>query len=209
MESTIESLDKERLELNGVLVNKALYSQYLTPVSVARFMASLFDSDTFMDAEILDAGAGIGTLTAAVLERIMREERESNLNCTLVEVDEILEARIDGTLKNLALGTNAQVTKVKADFVEWGAAAVSEQGSLFEDVHTRFSHIVLNPPYQKVNSRSTHRKLLRQVGIETVNLYTAFVALAIKLLKPGGSLSQLFRGVFVMVLIINLFESLF
>lgn len=50
MESTIESLDKERLELNAVLVNKALYSQYLTPVSVARFMASLFDNDTFIDA---------------------------------------------------------------------------------------------------------------------------------------------------------------
>lgn len=188
MESTIESLDKERLQLNDLLVNKALYSQYLTPVSVARFMASLFDSDTFTDAEILDAGAGIGTLTAAVLERVMMEEKETNMTCTLVEVDEILKTRIDDTLKNLVTGTNTQITKVKADFIEWGAAAVSHQGNLFEDVRARFSHIVLNPPYQKINSRSTHRQLLRQVGIETVNLYTAFVALAIKLLKPGGQL---------------------
>jgi hypothetical protein len=30
--------------------------------------------------------------------------------------------------------------------------------------------------------------ILRQVGIETVNLYSAFVALALSLMKPGGQL---------------------
>lgn len=70
-------------------------------------MPDLFDNDTFTDA-----GAGIGTFTAAVLERVMMEKKRGNLNCTVVEVDEILEARIDDTLKNLAMGTNAQVTKV-------------------------------------------------------------------------------------------------
>lgn len=41
MNKTIEILDKERVDLNNILKNKAEYSQYLTPISIARFMASL------------------------------------------------------------------------------------------------------------------------------------------------------------------------
>jgi hypothetical protein len=52
----------------------------------------------------------------------------------------------------------------------------------------RFTHAILNPPYKKINSLSNHRLILRQVGIETVNLYSAFVALALSLMKPGGQL---------------------
>jgi hypothetical protein len=41
---------------------------------------------------------------------------------------------------------------------------------------------------EKISSNSLHRALLRDAGIETVNLYTAFVALAVALLQPGGTL---------------------
>lgn len=39
-----------------------------------------------------------------------------------------------------------------------------------------------------MNSNSRHRLLLRQVGIETVNLYSAFVALTLALMEQGGQL---------------------
>lgn len=185
MKSAIESLDQMRLQLNEELVNKTLYSQYLTPVSVAQFMASLFDSNSHEPIEILDAGAGIGTLTAAVLEGISTEDKRQDVTCTLVEVDEILATRIDQTLAAFPF---SKIIKIQADFIEWAVKHVSKQISLFEDQPQRFSHIILNPPYQKINSRSTHRKLLSEIGIETVNLYTAFVALAIQLLKPHGQL---------------------
>ena len=51
-----------------------------------------------------------------------------------------------------------------------------------------YTHAILNPPYKKINSGSAHRLALREVGIETVNLYSAFVALALNLLVPGGQL---------------------
>ena len=51
-----------------------------------------------------------------------------------------------------------------------------------------FTHAILNPPYKKINSDSVHRSLLRAVGLETVNLYTAFVGLAIELMAEGGEL---------------------
>ena len=52
----------------------------------------------------------------------------------------------------------------------------------------RFTHAILNPPYKKINSDSEHLRILRQVGIETVNLYSAFVALSLALMKTGGQL---------------------
>ena len=51
-----------------------------------------------------------------------------------------------------------------------------------------FTHAILNPPYKKIGSCSKCRLLLRQVGIETVNLYSAFVGLAVALAAPGGQI---------------------
>ena len=51
-----------------------------------------------------------------------------------------------------------------------------------------FTHAILNPPYKKISSDSHHRKLLRQAEIETVNLYSAFVALALAMMSPGGQI---------------------
>src|SRR5690606_24278062 len=50
------------------------------------------------------------------------------------------------------------------------------------------THAILNPPYKKINSNSEHRLLLRSIGIETVNLYTAFLGIVVMLLEPGGEL---------------------
>jgi hypothetical protein len=49
-----------------------------------------------------------------------------------------------------------------------------------------YTHVILNPPYKKINSRSAHRLALRSVGIETVNMYSAFVALALAETASGG-----------------------
>jgi len=46
----------------------------------------------------------------------------------------------------------------------------------------------MNPPYKKIRNDSNHRSWLHQAGIETSNLYSAFLALSIKLLSPGGEL---------------------
>jgi len=40
----------------------------------------------------------------------------------------------------------------------------------------------------KILSSSSYRRLLSQIGIETSNLYTGFLAMAIKLLRPGGEI---------------------
>jgi adenine-specific DNA-methyltransferase len=51
-----------------------------------------------------------------------------------------------------------------------------------------FNRVIMNPPYRKIRGDSEARSLLRTVGIETGNLYTAFLALAVLTLEPGGEL---------------------
>ena len=47
---------------------------------------------------------------------------------------------------------------------------------------------MLNPPYRKLNSESAARRALRSVGIETSNLYTAFLWLVFRLLVENGEM---------------------
>ncbi len=60
---------------------KAQFGQFLTPTRTATFMASLFPDGTG-PCRLLDAGAGIGSLTAAFLERW----REGRFHFSRVEV---------------------------------------------------------------------------------------------------------------------------
>ena len=53
---------------------------------------------------------------------------------------------------------------------------------------SRYTHAILNPPYKKINSASAHRALLSSIGLETVNLYSGFVGLAIDLVEDGGEI---------------------
>jgi hypothetical protein len=53
---------------------------------------------------------------------------------------------------------------------------------------TGFTHALLNPPYKKIGAGSGHRRAASSVGLEVVNLYAAFVGLALAMLEPGGQL---------------------
>src|SRR5207249_3084169 len=53
---------------------------------------------------------------------------------------------------------------------------------------SRFNAAIVNPPYKKIRSDSSDRTALSNLGIETTNLYTAFLALIITLLERDGQL---------------------
>ncbi|HEV8370146.1 MAG TPA: Eco57I restriction-modification methylase domain-containing protein [Pyrinomonadaceae bacterium] len=75
---------------------------------------------------------------------------------------------------------------VSEDFIE---SAVNQlNATLFTPEASKFTSAILNPPYRKINNDSRTRQLLRTIDIETSNLYTAFVALASRLLVSGSEL---------------------
>lgn len=171
---TNAEIDAIRLEANAKLdpKKKSPLGQFMTPSNIAEFMAGLLDK-TKEEVSLLDAGAGIGSLTVAAVKKLKKVSAVEAW-----EVDPIMGGYLETNLDKLKVPHVIH----HGDFIE-EAVLNLELG-----IGTRFTHAILNPPYKKISSNSIHRKLLRKVGIETVNLYTAFLALAILLMKAGGQI---------------------
>lgn len=182
--SVLSTIEKTRLDISRgtAAEKKSRLGQFFTPASTARFMAALFQPGTDGECRLLDAGAGIGSLTHAFLERHQRGELGSGqAQVTAFEVDPSIHAALGETLRRLAISGTSNFSVMGGDFIESAVNHLQFGGP-------RFTHAILNPPYKKIASASHHRRLLRLVGIETVNLYSAFVALSLALLVPGGQL---------------------
>ena len=161
--------------------------QFFTPAPIAAFMAQMFTHTQGEVCRLLDAGAGIGSLSAAFLERCVADGFSyRRIEADLFEIDEDLHPYLTKLVEEYQaqLGLLAMIRG--EDFVKAAAASIS--GGLFQPPQSKYTHAILNPPYKKIHSNSAHRELLRQAGIETVNLYAAFVALSLALLEHGGQL---------------------
>jgi len=164
-----------------------MLGQFMTPAAVARYMTSLFTIPSGGSVRLLDPGAGLGALSASFIYRWQRQaEAGTNLEVTAYEVDgelrKHLERHLASCLEDATIGSTLAAGVLPYDFIQAAANPL--------DFGTRanFTHAIMNPPYKKIGGDSMHRKWLRTCGIETVNLYSAFVALALQMLVDGGEL---------------------
>ena len=67
------------------------YGQFFTSVETAKYMASLFNVPEQEKVTILDAGAGSGILTGALLERLDTVKKIKEVFITCYEIDEHVE----------------------------------------------------------------------------------------------------------------------
>jgi len=184
----LSAVEQKRLSLskNTEAARKSQFGQFLTPESTAAFMASLFP-DGAGDCRLLDAGAGIGSLSAAFLDRWRSGGFSfSRVTVDAFELDAALIDHLASTFDRYNHKGDFVANIRQEDFILAGVETV--EGNLFSPPIERYSHSILNPPYKKINSNSAHRLALRRVGIETVNLYSAFIALAVAQAAPGGQI---------------------
>lgn len=152
--------------------HKAALGQFMTPANVAHFMASLFP-DAVGPRRLLDAGAGLGALTCAALDRW----KDPGATVEVYEIDSRLREHLSATLA----GYPSKSVVHSGDFLEHAAQRIASG-------EAPFTHAILNPPYKKIATNSDARAAASRVGLETVNLYSAFVGLTLSLLRPGGQL---------------------
>jgi tRNA1(Val) A37 N6-methylase TrmN6 len=160
---------------------KSQLGQFLTSSNTASFMARLFTLSNG-ECRLLDAGAGIGSLSSAFLERCATENPTfKEVRLKAFEIDDSIHDELQYCLSPYLEKCRFSFDAIGSDFVEEAVNAIQFQ-------KYDFTHAILNPPYKKIGNDSRYRLLLRQVGIETVNLYSAFVALAVALAAPGGQI---------------------
>jgi len=174
--------------------SKSQNGQFMTPASIARVMANYFHPIDQNDIRLLDPGAGSGALLSAFLDRVIRAEKTPSSVCVVAYendpylVDELRRTRDNArALFSSKVGLDIQFDIVEKDFISEVTSLLMP--NLFSNNHpSRFTHAIINPPYRKIHSKSLQCHLLREIGVEVGNLYTAFVSLSLKMLEIGGEL---------------------
>ena len=188
----VDSVDFFRLDANRKLdpCRRSDLGQFMTPPATARLMASMFEA-RFEELCLLDAGAGIGSLTAAfVAEVCNREKKPKSIRVTAYEIDADLCAYLSGTLQQCrqtceAAGIAFDYDLIEDDFIHQGTGVLRNE--MFSPVR-RYNCAIMNPPYRKINSNSPERLALRAIGVETSNLYAGFLSVVLNMLSSEGEL---------------------
>ncbi|MGB7554432.1 MAG: hypothetical protein WBM04_08655, partial [Candidatus Korobacteraceae bacterium] len=170
----LDAVDFFRLDANRRLGSerRSELGQFMTPPPTARLMASMFAANP-QHLSLLDAGAGVGSLTAAFVNEVCeRRGKVSSLHVTAYEIDGTLSEYLASTLQQcgeLCHNSSIRFTfdLIQSDFIEESTRSLRHE--MFAPVK-RFNCAILNPPYRKINSDSETRVALREVGIETSNL---------------------------------------
>ena len=165
--------------------------QFLTPAPMADFMASLF-GPLPNTVRLLDAGAGAGALTTALVSRLCQNKSVVRaIEATLYEIDPLIQDVLWRKMQDCQyISENAGIkfsfTIHESDFIQEMSARLGD--SLIGAKPPVFDAAIVNPPYRKISTDSVERRSLRHVGVETSNLYAGFIALIQRLLAPGGQL---------------------
>lgn len=150
-------------------------SQVFTPTILSDFMAEMLDIPSEGGASVLDAGAGAGALSESILT-IVRHP----VQLTLVEKDAVLADHLAELLNHFGdkLAQDSEV--ITGDFID--------ASMHWREMGTSFTHVIMNPPYERIRVGSTERERLKEAGVVASNMYAAFLWLGMDLLREGGHL---------------------
>src|SRR5436309_1648130 len=104
LDTLVEAIDLDRLALSQELdpSRRAELGQFLTPAEIARQLAAMLSPLTG-DVRILDPGAGIGTLGAAVIARLLAQhQRPESITLCSYEIADVMWPGLQRTVNALS-----------------------------------------------------------------------------------------------------------
>lgn len=155
--------------------NKQRYAQFFTPEPVADFMVEMFDW-TIGANRILDPGAGEGALSLAMLDKLVSNGIETPVY--LVEIDGQVFRQLQRNC--LSYQDKIPLRTINEDFIK-EAFRLRDQG-------ISFSHVIMNPPYFKLQRCGDYSNFLLSCGVNATNIYSAFIWLSALLLENNGQI---------------------
>ena len=161
--------------------------QHFTPGPAASLIAGLPRLPQSGRLRILDPGAGSGSLTAAIVSRVISECPELELDIIGVEIDPAVATSLNETFADCEVAARSAGVKVSTqviidDIIDL-ATSIDRHVTLGE-----FDLVIMNPPYRKLGRSSRERYAVSLLGAECPNLYAAFLAVALEALRPYGQL---------------------
>ena len=167
--------------------------QFFTPKQVSIFMANLFDirGDNF---EVLDAGAGIGILSASFCNRILDSPKKLTFSLDAYENDFELLPLLRSVLETCksemkSKGHSLSYRIHNKDFILQNQKYLQER-SLTTDLGMvpSYDYIISNPPYYKLRKDSPQAVIMRKLISGHPNIYALFMAMSARMLKSDGEM---------------------
>jgi len=144
--------------------------------------------------KVLDPGAGTGTLSAAICNRVLALSSPHHLEIHLFETDASIIPLLDENMKNCRSALRERGHRMsydihQADYILSNAHAFGQH--LLFDSGTelgQFDLVIMNPPYFKVGKDSQYAQIMYRLVHGQPNIYALFMALGAEMLRPGGQL---------------------
>lgn len=162
------------------------YGQFFTNLSTATFMASLFHIDhSKPDLHILDAGAGTGILSAALLQRLHEEGYQGEITLTCYETDQLVLPILKENLTSMQRLTHVKYRIIEENYLT--SQTFSEDRSS-PPLSGSYDLIIGNPPYLKLSKDSKEVLSMSKICYGAPNLYFLFWAMGIYNLREEAEL---------------------
>ena len=164
------------------------YGQFFTSKETARFMAGLYNIPRNLSkVRILDAGAGTGILSCALLERMEQIEFVQSIELTCYENDnnildllkENLQAYKENSKKNIHIEiiTDNYITSQYLEFNHMSCGNLK-----------KYDFVIGNPPYMKISKDAPEAAAMPEVCYGAPNLYFLFAAMGLYNLTDDGEM---------------------
>jgi adenine-specific DNA-methyltransferase len=168
---------------------RKLHGHFGTPIKIAEFMASMIPDELPRQIRFLDPGAGVGTLTAAFCDRVVRHKTRKQVYCELWENDPTLVPLLTSTMRQCQDRLCDAGHELKFDIRQDDFILAHGQRSLFDSgPEARFDLVITNPPYFKLRKNSSHARAMAHIVHGQPNIYSLFMAVATELLVDAGQL---------------------
>lgn len=166
------------------------YGQFFTSKETARFMAGLYTfPENLSKVCILDAGAGSGILSCALLERLEQIDSVHTVELTCYENDknilDLLEKNLqacqESSKKNIELEiiTDNYITSQYLDFNHMLGGNPNPK---------KYDFVIGNPPYMKISKDAPEAIAMPEVCYGAPNLYFIFAAMGLYNLVDNGEM---------------------
>ncbi|MCM1144963.1 MAG: Eco57I restriction-modification methylase domain-containing protein, partial [Lachnoclostridium sp.] len=166
------------------------YGQFFTSKETARFMAGLYTiPGSLSKIRILDAGAGSGILSCALLERLEQMDSIQTVELTCYENDgnilgllkENLQTCQENSKKDIQIQiiTDNYITSQYLDFNHMLGGNSAPK---------KYDFVIGNPPYMKIPKDAPEATAMPEVCYGAPNLYFIFAAMGLFNLDSGGEM---------------------
>ncbi|MFA7185668.1 MAG: N-6 DNA methylase, partial [Victivallales bacterium] len=166
--------------------------QFFTPKTIADFMGNLAQPKT-NKISILDPGCGTAILSCSLIEILVKKGNIKEIDLTLFEIDKGIIPSTNKVIMFLSKwlkfkNINLNINFCQKDFVLYNADVFLENTFFQNTEIKKYDYIISNPPYFKIQKSDDYAKIAKDLVYGQPNIYSIFMGISAKLLKPLGEL---------------------